>query len=366
MNRTLLGLILNTYLPSLLVVVGVFVALLAFLLYQYVGMVGMGIPLGLFVIVFLFAVGQMLMAVKMYFSRLSADPDITEFAFPAETIQPLPKLVAKVAQKKKLPVPNRILISGTSEAYVLEEKDGMRVLGVGGQSVTLLTDRMLGLVIAHALAHFTAGDTRFLTKHQRKVAAMHWLENWVRLQPGRIANPFLWLLRGFHRFAMGLYYARSREHELQADKEAASAGKNTDVAAALVAEYAIPEVTYLRIDAIADIAVKAGEQLDKIFADHHERAKMLGPVEWENAFKKALRREADSLAPRPSLKERLKALGVNPKQAFDAFQKESGNLFREQMPAWPVLEQKLIQLWVSIFRSRQEEMEEYGEILRSW
>jgi len=362
MNRTLLGLILNAYLPTLLLAVGVFVALLAILLWYTVGPVGMYLPLGLLVVVLLFALGQMVLALRVYRARLSSEPFLAGFNFPAATIDPLPKLVAKVVRQRKLPEPHRILIAGTTEVFAQEEA-GTRVLGVGGQSVTLLTDRVLAMVVAHALAHFTDPELAFLSKHRETIAAMHWTENWFRLQPGRWVNPFLWLLRGYHRVALSLYYARTRAHELRTDQAAVAASEAPAVAAAIVAEYTVPEVTFLRINAIADIAVKAGEKLDKIFGDHHEKAKGLGATEWENAFKKAMRRTADPLSPRPSLKDRLKALGVQPKQAFEAFQKESGTLFREEMPAWPVIEQKLIQLWVNIFRVRQDELEEYGAIL---
>jgi hypothetical protein len=165
---------------------------------------------------------------------------------------------------------------------------------------------------------------------------------------------------------MSLYYAHSRDQELAVDRRAAETFGQTETAAALLVEYVIPEVTYYRTDAVADIAVKAGEKLDKVFAEQYEKVKGFGPVEWENAFKKALRREADALSPRPGLKERLKALSVPPRKAFDAFQKETGSPYREEMAAWPVIEHKLIQLWVSVFRGRQDEIEEYGAILRQW
>ena len=366
MNRTILSLILNSYLLTLLLLSGGFVALVAFFLIRYVGSVGNYIPLGLLAIVLLFAFGQMLLALKVFFGKLNEGPDEGELAFPPETLQPLPKLVTKVSRQRKLQAPNHILISGTTAARVQDEGEGARMLVLGGPVLALISERLVAFLVVHQLAHFDVPGSSFLSKHRPRIAAMNWFEHWFRLQAGRLVNPFFWLLRGYHGLAMSLYYTQAREHELNADRLAAKNGKELEVAAALVAEYVIPEVMFYRTDAVADIAVKAGEKLEKVFTEQYEKVKGFGPIEWENAFKKALRREGELLSSRPSLKERLQSLGVSPKQAFDAFQKETGAAYRDEMEAWPVIERKLIKLWIEVFRNRADEIEIYGAILSQW
>jgi hypothetical protein len=366
MNRTILSLILNSYLLTLLVLSGGFVSLMVFLLIRYIGPVGNYIPFVLLVVVLVFAFGQMLLALKVFFKKLNEGQEEGELAFPPETLQPLPKLVTKVSRQRKLQAPNHILIAGTSAARIQDEGEGARLLVLGGPVLALVSERLVAYVIAHQLAHFDVPGSRFLSKHRHRIATMNWLEHWFRLQAGRLVNPFFWLLRGYHGLAMSLYYTQAREHESEADRLAAKDGKELEVAAAIVAEYAIPEVTFHRTDANADIAVKAGEKLEKVFTEQYEKVKGFGTVEWENGFKKALRREGESLSPRPSLKERLQALGVQSKQAFDAFQKETGAAYRDEMEAWPVIERKLIKIWVDVFRNRADEIEIYGAILSQW
>ncbi|MBI4614064.1 MAG: M48 family metallopeptidase, partial [Planctomycetes bacterium] len=105
--------------------------------------------------------------------------------------------IEALAQAGGLLPPDRIWLAAESGAYVYESDHG-RELVLGGGLVAVLGRSALEGVVAHELAHFSAGDTRLVRETQDLRQLMAEVASRLSVRGWSGYNPFAWALRAYH------------------------------------------------------------------------------------------------------------------------------------------------------------------------
>jgi hypothetical protein len=140
------------------------------------------------------------------------------------------------------------------------------------------------------------------------------------------------------------------------------AGKQT-AATALLFTTVSDRLPWARLSSIAKAHVADNSPLDEIFAEHWRRLQTVPSDEWEDACRKALKKKAGLFDSHPSLRERLKAIGISPKEALKWIRKQSGPPARDLFPDWPVLEKILTDELMALYRQDHFAKRELAQII---
>jgi Zn-dependent protease with chaperone function len=304
-------------------------------------------------------------AARVLLKPAKREEDPLEIKVPAEGIAELWAMTKHVAQERELPLPDEIRLHPATVAHVYEDDEGDRILVLGGLSLTMMSERALAGVIAHELGHFGAGDTKLSKAGYKQGLLMFELECCFASQRYAMVNPLVWVVRGYHWLYLLVQRLHSREQEFAADEhDAAQAGKQ-ETAASLIYLDVIEELPWTRLSSVLESHAETGQRLDNMFAEQRERARSIDRDEWENAMRKALKKETGLLDSHPCLRERLKAVGVSPKKALGYALERSGPPIADRLRAWPGIEKRMTSQLMVIYRQMQQDKMELAQIIRS-
>jgi Zn-dependent protease with chaperone function len=343
-----LRLLLWLYFPFLLVLCA-FIGWLIYLLVAAVIYLNCAVTVAAPLIVVLLA--TLLHVLWSLSSLLQRPPELMgiELRLPPECLKPVFLWVLDIARKQKLTLPQEIRIGAETTAHVYEDRKGVRILVLGGLAVAAFSQDALAGIIAHELAHFTAGDTRLSRRAAGLWRVIGMLEQRFHQRRGSF-NPLVWLIRLYHLLFELAWAAKSRQQEFAADRhQVREAGKETAAAALLVAMVS-QRLPWVRLSSIAKSHVAANEPIEQIFAEHWRRVQSIPADEWQEACKKELKKKTGLFDSHPSLRERLKAMGISPKQAVKLIQYQSGPPARDLFPDWEQIEKILTEELILAYR----------------
>jgi Zn-dependent protease with chaperone function len=355
-------LLLWLYIPFLLGLCALMVWLLRLLalgINNFTCVIVIALPVGFLLLVTLYQVFVSLANVL----RRPAEDHGFEVRLPTSELEPVFRLVAEIARKQSLRMPQEIRIAADTVAHVYEERNGKRVLVLGGMAIAAFTQETLAGVIAHELAHFTAGDTRLSRQASRFWRVGACLEVQIHERPESNLNPLVWLIRLYHRLFVLVWAAHSRQQEFAADgHQVQHAGKEA-AATSLLFTTVTQRLPWARLSNIAKSHVATNEPIDQLFSEQMYRAQTTPPYEWEEACRGALKVKTEFRDTHPCLKERLKAMGVTTKQALKLIQKQKGPPARDLFPAWTDIEKLLTNQLIALYREEYQLKREMAQII---
>jgi Zn-dependent protease with chaperone function len=305
---------------------------------------------------------QLAWTTRVLWQKLPEENEL-ELQLPRKTLQGLYDLVADVARQRRLRMPQEIRLAPDTIAYVYEDEEGTEILVIGGLALGAFTQEALAGVLAHELAHFSAGDTRLSRRAVRRHLLMAVLEEEFRADPRTRLNPLVGLVRGYHLLYRWVWAAHSRQQELAADRhEVELVGE--DAAAAVLIHVTVTErLPWVRLSGIAEAAVQTNDPLDQIFKEQKRRAQLIGPQEWQEACRKELKRPTSAFDSHPALRDRLAAMGVSPKKALRLALDQKGPAAHDLLPNWPAIEKRLTEKLIDVFRENYRVKREIAQIM---
>jgi Zn-dependent protease with chaperone function len=357
-----LRLLLWLYLPLLLALCGL-MGWLIFLLVQ--GIVNFTCVLVVAAPLIGLLAGTLLQVLLSLPILLQRPPEVTgiEIGLPAELTAPVFRLVGKIGRKHELRLPDEIRVGADTVAHVYEDSRGQRILVLGGIAIAAFSQTALAGVIAHELAHFTAGDTRLSRRAARRGLLMQLLDLHFHGQLAAALNPLVWIIRLYHLLFRVVWAADSRRQEFAADRlQVEHAGKET-AAAALVLLHVTQRLPWVRLSSIAKVHVASNEPMEQIFAEHWRRAQAVTKDEWEEACTKELKRKTEIFDTHPCLRDRLKAMGISPKKAFKLILDQQGPPARDLFPEWKQIEKLLTEELLALYREEYLAKRELAQII---
>lgn len=304
---------------------------------------------------------QLLQVVPVWFMQpLGAG---VEIRLPAAFLEPIYQFIAPIVRERKLRMPHDVRLSPDTAAHVYEDGDGQRILVLGGLLVSSFTQTALAGVVAHELGHFAAGDTGTTRQAAQRGQTMACLEALCQGRASMFFNPVIWLIRLYHLAFQLAFLANSQQQEFAADEQFLQQVGNEEAAATLLFLDALECLPSLRLANIAKDFAARQEPLAGIFVEQQRRALALDGADWEEAYKKALKKKTTRWSTHPALRDRLKAFGVSGKQAAQLLQeRQSGPLARELFPAWEGLEKLMSEQWLHAARIEQQVKQELAQI----
>jgi Zn-dependent protease with chaperone function len=286
-----------------------------------------------------------------------------ELQLPRDFMKGLYDLVSKVAKDWRLPAPDDIRLSADSAAHVYHDDYGDRILVLGGVIVAAFPREVLAAVVAHELGHFKAGDTRLTRAAARRALLMAVFEFYFQRQLVSYVNPLVWVLFLYHFLFRLLYFAHSRGQEYAADAYAVRQSGKENAAAALLYLSATEKLPWANLGNIIESVVKNGSPLSRVFAEQAERARLTSADEWQEAIKKALRETSGIFDSHPSLKDRLKAMGVSSKKAQKLALDQAGEPVCTLIPQWDKIEEQLANRLIGPYREYYLQKMELAQIV---
>jgi Zn-dependent protease with chaperone function len=292
------------------------------------------------------------------------EKDAMELELPRDFLREVYDLVRDVAQQWDLPPPQEIRLSAASAAHVYEGENRRRILVLGGVIVAAFPREALAGVVAHELAHFAAGDTGLSRAAARRGLLMAVFEFYFRRQLVSYINPLVWLLFLYHLVFRLLYCAHSRSQEYAADAYSVDQAGKENAAASLIYLSVTENLPWANLGNIIETIVRSGEPLSRVFAEQAERARSTSPEEWQTALKKALKENTGVFDSHPSLKDRLKAMGVSSKKALKLALDQTGEPVSTLIPQWARIEERLSDQLIGPYREYYLQKMEVAQILR--
>jgi Zn-dependent protease with chaperone function len=320
-----------------------------------------------FMLLAVVALGVPLLHVGLTLLRVAAGPwrhEEAELRLPRPLVLELYELVWQVARDHRLRPADEIRLAADTVAHVYEEGKGHRVLVIGAVALATFSQDTLAGVIAHELAHFTAGDTRRLRHRAKTAECMARLDDAFARQPVSKLNPLVWLIGGYHLLYRVMDAAHSRQQEYAADRATvAQAGKETAAASLILLN--VPErLPRSRLSTVIEECAAEGRTAGQIFAEQVKRARATSRSEWEDALKRELKQPTETFDSHPALKDRLAAIGVSPRKALRLALDQSGPPAHEMIPAWEEVEKLLAESLIEPYREYYLLKRDIAQVLR--
>jgi Zn-dependent protease with chaperone function len=271
--------------------------------------------------------------------------------------------VAGIARERECDPPDEIHVAPDTVASVYRTEDGRDVLVIGGLAIQTFSQSALAGVIAHELAHIALGDTELLSKAFRRLVLMAMLDEQFKGSFISRMNPFVWFTLLYHFLLRLAFAAHSRECEFAADRWTVKHVGKEQAAAALLCLAAPERMPYLKLLNIAKAAAETNDPLDRLFTEQARRVARINVSDWKEAMHKELEREPSPTDSHPTLKERLKAIKVSPKNALPLAMSMEGPPARDLFPDWPELERKMTEKLMAIVRESHLAKREIGQII---
>jgi Zn-dependent protease with chaperone function len=280
------------------------------------------------------------------------EADEFEIELPHKWQLGLAKLVEQVASERRLDFPDVIRLHAQSLAHVYKSSDGQSILVIGGTLIAILPQRALAGIIAHELSHFTAGDAEWSRM------ALHWLRVMLNLETRflthnwAIWNPLVWSVRLYHLFYFRLLFASQRREEFLADSYYVDQVGKKEAATTLVLIHVLENMPWANLMNMAENLVMANQSVDYFFAEQARRLRAASKSEWDDALRKALREETKWYSTHPSLKARLKALGVKSRNVLPLAMNMTGEPATSLFANWSAVEKYLSKKLLEIAQIR--------------
>ncbi|MBL8824354.1 MAG: M48 family metalloprotease [Planctomycetia bacterium] len=365
--RTLFRWLLWCYIPFLLLVLALCIAFCAWLIWVFRGsMLAIVLLLPVFSLVLILFVIAMLAGWRMIFRKNMDFDEPNVLPLNVMALEPMGKYVRALAEKDDLPVPDRYELTIGDVASVYEDDDGKNVLRIDGLALACIPKHSLLAIIAHELAHYAGGDTRESRSLVRYGPSINQLEYTFVRQPWLLINPLTWIIRGYHQLLLLALFASSREQEYAADAKSAELLGAKEAAKALVLIEILHRVPWLGIESIGTSMAMHRSKGEQVFGELQQRMKSMSAVDWADAFAKAWKEESSLYHSHPTLKERVKALGVKRKVLMAELGKDTSPPLAMEMPLWHSLEKKLSDFLVLVFQQRQQDIADLQELIRRW
>lgn len=287
------------------------------------------------------------------------EKDDFEIELPDQWQEGLIEVVRKVADDKKLPMPDAIRLHALSIAHVYQDKKGGLILVLGGVAVVALPRRAVAGIVAHELGHCHAGDTALSRLAVRWHLVIDKLESRYVGRSWHSFNPLTWVLRIYHWSYIAVWFASLRRAELAADQHEIELVGRKHAAATLVLVHVLGNIKGTDLASVAESFVQTNERLDDIFAEQIRRIKAASKSVWQDALNKELRKSTGWLDSHPCLQERLAAIGVPPKKALKLAMDLSGVPTTALFVNWPLVEKFLTRKIVDIVRDNYFARKDY-------
>jgi hypothetical protein len=300
--------------------------------------------------------GQFLWSLRRLWYKPQPPESGLELRLPRDRLHELYRLAAEHGQSGAVLENLDIRLVPDNIGCVYEEEEGVRVLVIGGMAIRALSQQALAAVIGHLLSYFQSGETSLAQDVARTLRRMSKLDDYARDHPSTKMNPLFWPMHAFAWFYRLIYAAHARQQVLAADRRTAEQFGKETAAITLVYLTALGRVPYLRLDSVAELYLINREALDHIFAEQQRRAQTINKYDWEEACQKELDKQVGWCSLQPSLRDRLRAIGMSAKEAVALLQEQTGPPARELFPDWDDIEKQLTERYVSVFR------EEYGMV----
>ena len=272
-------------------------------------------------------------------------------------------LVDRVAEERQLTGPDRIRIASDTIAHVFEDDEQKRVLVLGALAVSNFSQAALEGILAHELAHFSAGDTRALRRSMARHAVMVYVETGLRTRGMLRLNPIVWLVHGYHALYSLVWASVARDQEFAADRKSVEQAGKEVTAAALIHIHVSERLPWVRLSSIAEATVQNNRTIKQLFTEHAARAKAIDEFEWQQACQKELEQPTGLFQHHPCLKERLAAIGVSPKKALKLALANSGDPVSGLIPDWAAIEQELTNRLIAVFAEQWQAKLEMRQII---
>lgn len=226
------------------------------------------------------------------------------------------RLVRQVARKQSLPIPDEVRLHATSTAHVYEEKTQngyAKILVIGAPALASLDRKALAGVVAHELGHFAGGDTKLLRRTARWHRTMMHVEYALMQMPW---NPLGWMIRLYHWLFKAAWAKEQRKREVLADEHEVEVVGAKQAAQTLIAISTINEMPWSRLSSVAEWFAVMRTRDASIFREQVRRARQTTSAQWQDACRRALKQKTKSFDSHPCLRDRLRAIGISPKQAI--------------------------------------------------
>jgi Zn-dependent protease with chaperone function len=298
------------------------------------------------------------------------EKDEFEIELPGNKQPGLAKLVEQVAAERGLDPPDVIRLHATTLAHVYMDRDGQTVLVIGGMAIAVLPQRALAGVIAHELAHLTAGDVRRSRTAQSWHQVMANLEVRFLTQKWAVWNPWVWLIRLYHLVYFRLYFASRRSEEFLADSHEADQVGEEAAAMTTVLLHVLEHMPGANLMTMAEQMAMANHRVDDFFAEQVRRLRGASNAAWADALQRALREETEPYATHPCLKDRIRPLGVKARDVLPSAMNLSGEPATALFTDWPAVEKRLTRKLQAIARvyfvGRQQAFEDVAAIMKTF
>jgi Zn-dependent protease with chaperone function len=344
----LFRLLLECYFPFLLLLCMAMAGAMAYLIGQ-LGSSSVPILLLPLIVLLGLTLAQVFWAARVLTSQPPAH-DFLELQLPRDQTEDLFEFVAGIARELRLPGPQDIRMAADTIAHVYENRQGMRILVLGGLAMTAFTQKALAGIIAHELGHFAAGDTRLSRRGYHRAGIIALLEHRVQTQFATHLNPLVWILRLYHLLYQLAWAATSREQEFAADKLVVALVGKRVAAAALIHVTVTERLPWVRLTSIARSCVSTNQPMEQIFAEARQRSQTIDRADWEDALRRELARPTELFDTHPSLKARLKALGISPRKALALALDQTGARATALVPTWDRIERELTERLMTAVR----------------
>jgi Zn-dependent protease with chaperone function len=303
------------------------------------------------------------------FQRVETEDEF-EIELPDKRQPGLAKLVEQVASERGLAPPDVIRLHAQSLAYVYMDRDGQSILVIGATLIAVLPQRALAGIIAHELSHFTADDV------QRSRMARHWHRVMVNLEARFLThnwahwNPLVWLIRLYHLVYIRLFFASQRREEFLADSYYVDQVGEEDAATTSVLINVLEHMPWANLANMAENMAMANQRVEPFFAEQVRRLRTASKSEWEDALRKALREETKWDSTHPSLKDRLKPLGVKARDVLPLAMNLTGEPATALFADWPAVEKRLTKKLLAFsrvhFGERQQALEDIAAVMKTF
>ena len=297
--------------------------------------------------------------------RRVPEEDPFEVRMSAQKTAGLRHLVEDIAEERGLPPPDDIRLHGETIACVYEDKHRQRILVVGCIAVAALSQQALAGIIAHELGHFAAGDTSLSRSGHSVLRTMGRFENRVHYDYFCWFNPVILVVRAYHSLFLLIFFAQSRQAEYAADRHEADLVGKQVAAATLILFSVLPRLPWTRLSSVARGYALAIERDEDNFAEQVRRARGTDPSEIQDACRKALKEKTGLFDSHPSLKDRLKAMGISSKKATQLALRlfNEGEPASDLFPDWPAIQKEFSDELMLIYREIHETRREIAQIV---
>lgn len=289
--------------------------------------------------------------------------DEMELRLPERQMKRLYDLVDRVGEKRNLPEPDEVRLGACTVAHVYENHKGKLILVIGGLAMATYTQKALAGTIAHELGHFGAGDTRLYRSARHCNLFMALVEAYCAYHPISYLNPLIWAILLYQLVFHIVWAAHSRQQEFAADRHEVELNGPEEAAASLIL-CTVPEcLPWARLLTVVELCVQNGEPASRVFAEQARLVRSASRVEWDDACRKAMKERTGLFDSHPCLKDRLKAMGVKPKEALRLALDRNSPPARELIDDWNRVEAELSELLVAPYREYYLAKHEFAQIV---